>query len=76
MGDVDRALTKTEMSTHCRRQTKPASRIKAGVESLILQLPNSTDAVGFPLLTDQSSRPTDVTAMLRPTVYLLHEKSS
>lgn len=52
---VMKAITKEEMAQHCKRRTRGAEETICKIENLLLTLSDATDALGVPLLKEDSN---------------------
>lgn len=47
------AISKTELASHCKRQTRGAEQTKEKIEALLLCMLNATDTLGVPICSEQ-----------------------
>ena len=53
MGAICQAITKDELSRHCRRRTRGAEVTLQVIEELLLQLSGATDSLGVPVISEK-----------------------
>ena len=50
---MQKALCRQELQKHCCRRTRGTEETVEAIESLLLALPDATDALGMPLLREE-----------------------
>ena len=53
MGAIHKAITKEELSRHCRRRTRGAEVTSQVIDELLLHLSGATDSLGVPVISEK-----------------------